>query len=311
MDRYIYALGFFDGVHLGHQALLKAVKDLSGSAGKGVITFAAHPDTLVFGQTPKLINTPQDRVRLLKSFGMERVVTLPFDRKMCTTSWLAFLEELRRNYGAAGFVCGEDFRFGSGGEGTAELLRDYCGREGLPCAVVPEQIVEGTRVSSTVIREQLIRGEMARAVHFLGHPYLLTGQVVHGKQLGRTLGIPTANLLLPPELATPRFGVYGGLALVEGDWYPAVTNIGVRPTVSGTGITVEPWILDYSGDLYDRTICLELTDFVRPERKFGSLEELKDEIHRNAETTRELVRTSLMFKKNSQGSACFAEENQL
>ena len=90
-----------------------------------------------------------------------------------------------------------------------------------------------------------------------------------------------------------------------------MTNIGVRPTVSGTGITVEPWILDYSGDLYDRTICLELTDFVRPERKFGSLEELKDEIHRNAETTRELVRTSLMFKKNSQGSACFAEENQL
>ena len=98
---------------------------------------------------------------------------------------------------------------------------------------------------------------------------------------------------------------------MEGDWYPAVTNIGVRPTVSGTGITVEPWILDYSGDRYDRTICLELTDFVRPERKFGSLEELKDEIHRNAETTRELVKTSLAFKKNSQRNACFAEENQL
>ena len=184
MDRYIYALGFFDGVHLGHQALLKAVKDLSGSAGKGVITFAAHPDTLVFGQTPKLINTPQDRVRLLKSYGMERVVTLPFDRKMCTTSWLAFLEELRRNYGAAGFVCGEDFRFGSGGEGTAELLRDYCGREGLPCAVVPEQIVEGTRVSSTAIRAQLIRGDMARAVRFLGHPYLPTAPVAPRSPFG-------------------------------------------------------------------------------------------------------------------------------
>ena len=137
MDRYIYALGFFDGVHLGHQALLQAVNDLSGSAGKGVITFAAHPDTLVFGQTPKLINTPQDRVRLLKSFGMDRVVTLPFDRKMFATPWQAFLEELRRHYGAAGFVCGADFRFGSGGEGTAELLRAYCEQEGLPCAVVP------------------------------------------------------------------------------------------------------------------------------------------------------------------------------
>lgn len=295
MDQYIYALGFFDGVHLGHQALLQAVKTLSGGYGKGVITFAAHPDTLVFGETPKLINTPQDRVKLLKAFGMDRVVTLPFDKKMLDTPWQDFLEELRRDYGAAGFVCGADFRFGKGGKGTAGLLQDYCSAEGLPCAVVPDQLIDENRVSSTVIREQIRSGDMAQAVRYLGHAHLLTGQVVHGKQLGRTLGIPTANLLLPPELVTPRFGVYAGLARVEGGAYPAVTNIGVRPTVHGQGITVESWILDYSGDLYDRTIQLELTDFLRPERKFDSLEEMKAEIERNARQTRELV-----FKKDLQ-----------
>ena len=289
MDRYIYALGFFDGVHLGHQALLQAVKALSGETGRGVITFAAHPDTLVWGQTPKLINTPQDRVRLLKNFGMERVVTLPFDRKMLDTPWQDFLGEMRLRWGASGFVCGADFRFGRGGQGTAQTLAEYCRREQLPYAVVPEQLVEGIRVSSTEIRRMLEAGDMARAVKFLGHPHLLTGQVVHGKQLGRTLGIPTANLLLPPELATPRFGVYAGLAQVEGKRFPAVTNIGTRPTVGGQGITVEPWILDYAGDLYDRTITLELTDFLRPERRFSSLEELKAEIRRNAAQTRQCV----------------------
>lgn len=152
---------------------------------------------------------------------------------------------------------------------------------------------------------------MAQAVRFLGHPYLLTGQVVHGKQLGRTLGIPTANLLLPPELVTPRFGVYAGIAQVEGICYPAVTNIGVRPTVSGQGVTVEAWILDYSGNLYDRTISLELTDFLRPERRFSSLEALKAEIEKNAVEARALAETTLRFKKNSQPCSCFMEENRL
>lgn len=304
MDRYIYALGFFDGVHLGHQALLREVKALSGEFGRGVITFAAHPDTLVCGKTPKLINSPQDRARLLRHFGMERVVTLPFDRKMLDTPWQEFLEELRLRYGAAGFVCGADFRFGKGGEGSAQTLSEYCRRENLPWAVVPDQLVDGVRVSSTEIRRMLEAGEMEKAVRFLGHAHLLTGQVVHGKQLGRQLGIPTANILLPPELATPRFGVYAGLAYVEGKRFPAVTNIGTRPTVDGQGVTVEPWILDYSGDLYDRTIGLELLRFLRPERKFPSLEALKAEIRKNAGETR-------AFMKNSQPRSCFADEKTL
>lgn len=288
MNHYIYALGFFDGVHIGHQALLKAVGDLcSGDTRPGVITFAAHPDTLVTGQTPKLINTPQDRVKLLKRYGMERVVTLPFDKKMCATSWQDFLAGLQSSYAAVGFVCGEDFRFGAGGAGNALRLAGYCRLTGLAWAVVPEQTLNGVRISSTYIRSQIESGDMATAVKFLGHPQLLTGTVVHGRHLGSTLGIPTANLELPRELAVPKFGVYMCLCTVDGKSYPAVTNIGTRPTVNGHSITVEPWILDYQGDLYGKEIRLEFYRFLRPEKKFPDLQALKAEILRNADETRE------------------------
>ena len=127
---------------------------------------------------------------------------------------------------------------------------------------------------------------MATAVKFLGHPHVLSGTVVHGKALGRKLGVPTANLLLPEGLAIPKFGVYACSCLIDGKRYPAVTNLGTRPTVAGSGITVEAWILDYSGNLYDREIMLEFHYFLRPEKKFPSLEALREEIHLNAEETR-------------------------
>jgi riboflavin kinase/FMN adenylyltransferase len=200
--------------------------------------------------------------------------------------WADFLEMLRKDYGAAGFVCGEDFRFGFKGQGNATVLSWYCQQENLPCAVVPEQTIGGIRVSSTYIREQLETGDMATAVRFLGHPHILTGTVVHGRKLGRTLGIPTANLRLPEGIVTPRFGVYACSTDIDGTVYPAVTNIGNRPTVNGHHTTVEPWILDYSGDLYDREITLRFHYFIRPEMKFDSLEALQSEIFRNAEEAR-------------------------
>ena len=292
MNRIIYALGFFDGVHIGHAALLTACRGLANglSCAAGVVTFGNHPDALVTGQTPKLINTPWERRQILRNkFHMDMVVTLPFDEAMRSMPWRDFLEMLRRDYGAAGFVSGEDFRFGYKGAGTAQLLQQYCAEEKLPCTIVPEQVVDGVRVSSTYIRSQLEDGDMATAVKFLGHPHYLTGTVVHGRALGRRLGIPTANLRLPEGLAVPKFGVYACLVNIDGKTYAAVTNIGTRPTVEGHNITVEPWILDYTGDLYDREITLEFYRFLRPEMKFPSLEALKEEIHRNAEETRQLL----------------------
>ncbi len=289
MNKTIFALGFFDGVHIGHAALLKKCRGMALERGWncGAVTFGTHPETLVLHQAPVLINAPRDRELLLREvFSMDTVVTLPFDEQMRTMPWEAFLEMLRKEYGAAGFVCGDDFRFGYKGQGNAEILERYCTEHQLPCAVVPEQTLDGIRVSSSYIRSQIETGDMATAVRFLGHPHILRGTVVHGKQLGRTLGVPTANLRLIPGMAVPRFGVYACRCIIDGVGYPAVTNIGTRPTVEGQSVTVEPWILDYSGDLYGREITLEFYYFIRPERKFANLEELKAEIHRNAEETR-------------------------
>ena len=293
MNHVIYALGFFDGVHLGHAALLSACRSLAEreNCRAGVVTFDAHPDIMVKGAALGLINTPRDRDRMLKErFAMETVVSLPFDEKMRSMPWKAFLEMLRNQHDAAGFVCGEDFRFGHKGEGNAALLSRYCSENGLPVSVVPEQVLDGIRISSTYIRSQIETGDMATAVKFLGHPHILSGTVVHGQALGRKLGIPTANLRLPKGLVMPKFGVYACGCLVGQKRYPAVTNVGKRPTVAGTNITVEPWILDYEGDLYDQEITLEFYYFIRPERKFPSLEDLQAEIRRNAQETREYLR---------------------
>ena len=294
MSKTIYALGFFDGVHMGHTQLLLQCHSLAYAHDccAGVVTFGSHPEALVRGNAPRLINSVHDREWLLREkYAMDRVLTLPFDERMRTMPWEDFLNMLRREHRAAGFVCGEDFHFGHKGGGNAALLEEYCRRENLPCRVVPDQILDGIRVSSTYIRQQLEDGDMATAVKFLGHPHILSGIVVHGKALGRTLGIPTANLRLPEGLAVPKFGVYACSCLIDGVRYPAVTNLGTRPTVEGSNITVEPWILDYSGDLYGQRIILEFHYFLRPEMKFPSLEALKAEIHRNADETRAYLNT--------------------
>ena len=290
MKKYIYALGFFDGVHLGHQKLLSQCCALATEYGcsTAAITFDRHPKSLFTDKPTVLISTIPDRKLLLQRYGIESVRVLPVIPEIMNLPWQEFIQILLDD-GAAGFVCGDDFRFGHRGEGNAEKLIAFCQERGLPCVMVPEQTVGNIRISSTYIRRQIETGDMATAVKFMDHPYTLTGTVVHGKKLGRTLGIPTANLHLPAGLAIPKFGVYACRILIEGTYYPAVTNIGTRPTVEGQGITVEPWILDYSGDLYGREITIEFFKFLRPEQKFPSLEALQAEIRRNAEETRILI----------------------
>lgn len=289
-NRTVYALGFFDGVHVGHQELLRQSRQLAKRLGcrAGAVTFDRHPGALM-GGSPKLLNTVDDRVRLLRQAGMEVIRVLPFDEALMATPWQEFFRFLVTDLSAAGLVCGDDYRFGSRGEGNAALLKAACESRGIPCVVVAEKRIDGVRVSSTHIRNLIEAGEMETAVRFLGHPHVLSGTVVEGKHLGRTLGIPTANLCLPEGVVCPRYGVYACKALVDGQEYLAVTNVGVRPTVSGEGVTVEPWLLDYSGDLYGKELALRFYAFLRPERKFASLEELQAEIRKNAEQTRKML----------------------
>lgn len=288
-EKTIYALGFFDGVHIGHQALLAACRDLAKAnhCKSGVVTFAVHPDSLVSGNAPALINTIEDRTNLLNAYGMDVVLALPFDKELMTTHWSSFLTQLV-DAGAAGFVCGSDFRFGAGGSGTAKKLSAFCESRQLPYAVVPQQELDGIRVSSTHIRGLLAAGDMENATRFLGHPHVFTGEVVAGKGLGRTIGVPTANLQIPESILLPKNGVYACIAHVNGKNYPAVTNIGNRPTVDGHHVTVEPWLLDFEGDLYGQKLTLVFFRYLRPEKKFDSLEELKAEIQKNAAETRKI-----------------------
>ena len=288
----VFALGFFDGVHIGHQALLTACHHLAQQHGyeAGVVTFSSHPDTLVLGKTPLLINTVEDRQYLLLGHKISQIKVLPFDAALMNMSWQDFLAQLMEA-GAAGFVCGHDFRFGSRGQGNAQLLADFCLQHALAYAVVPAQKVGGVVVSSTHIRKLLADGQMEAAVDFLGHPHVLSGTVVSGRQLGRTIGVPTANLHLPADVVVPKFGVYACKAIVDGREYLAVTNIGMRPTVGGHHVTVEAWLLDFEGDLYGKELTLLFYAFLRPEQKFGSLEALQTQIQTDAQKTKDFFKS--------------------
>lgn len=289
MKKYIYALGFFDGVHLGHQALLAQCRTLATELDchTAAITFDRHPQSQFVLDPPKLLNTVEDRVELLHRFGMEQVNILPVNKDVMSTVWVDFLKMLLKK-GAAGFVCGDDFRFGHQGKGNWENLQSFCKEHGLPCTIVPQQELDGSRISSTRIRQALEAGDLNEANHLLGHPHLLTETVVSGQAIGRTIGVPTANMHLPEDILCPAFGVYACKATVEGKSYPAVTNIGTRPTVGGHSVTVEPWLLDFDGDLYGKQLTLEFFSYLRPEKKFPDLQALQQEILKNAAETRKI-----------------------
>ncbi len=290
MEKYIFALGFFDGVHLGHQALLATCLQLANQAGAkaAAITFQNHPLSAFTSEYPPCLSTLADRENLMVHYGIERVVPLDTTKDVMSTSWEDFLASLV-TMGAVGFVCGDDFHFGAQGQGDIQKLVAWCAEKGLPCVIVPEQTLEGRRISSTHIRSLLEGGDLAGAERFLGHRHIFTGPVVHGKGLGRTLGTPTANLAVPHRLILPKNGVYACKAFVDGQEFLAVTNIGSRPTVGGHHITVEPWLLNFSGDLYGKEVTLEFHAFLRPERKFANLEELQAEILKNAQETKRML----------------------
>ena len=291
-EKKIFALGFFDGVHKGHQMVLDLCQHLAEDAGvaTAAITFDKHPQSLFTPNPPVLLNTIEDRRWLIQEWaGIDNLLVFQVNEPVMTMPWQDFLEVLLQE-GAVGFVCGYDFCFGRNGEGNAEKLAKFAEERNLPYYIVEEQTMDGEKISSTRIRALIEKGDMEGAKQLLGHFHMLTGKVVHGHGLGRTISIPTANLQLPDELVKPAFGVYACRAWVNGNHYVAVTNIGTRPTVDGQGVTVEPWILDFDGDLYGKEITLEFHKFLRPEQKFADLDELKAQIQKDAAETYKLLK---------------------
>ena len=289
----VLALGFFDGVHRGHAALLERTAQRAREKGlqSAVMTFDTHPDTLVRGEPVELINSAPDRAWLIRHyFDIDRVEFFRFTEETMRMPWREFLDTIRSDLGAVHFVVGYDFRFGYRGEGCAELLRGYCNENGLACDVIDSVQVDGITVSSTHIRTLLKAGDMAGAERLMGHPHILSDVVRHGKRLGRRIGAPTVNMQFAPGVLVPRHGVYAARAHLREGVFSAVTNIGVRPTVSSDpAVTVESHLLDFSGNLYGHMVLLEFIEHIRDEMRFPSVEALSAQIADDGEKARRIL----------------------
>ncbi|MDL2300379.1 riboflavin biosynthesis protein RibF, partial [Clostridiaceae bacterium OttesenSCG-928-D20] len=279
MIKRVLAMGFFDGVHLAHGALLSMAKKRAGelSAIPSVMTFDAHPSRVTQGDPILLLNNADGRADLIsRVYGIEDILFVHFDEETRETGWREFLDSLLCEFGAIHLIAGYDFRFGYKGEGNAEKLREYCNEKGIGLDIIPELKIDGERVSSTYIRELIKAGDIEKANSFLGHPHCLVDIVRYGYKLGRTLGFPTVNMQFPRGVISPPRGVYASRAYYNGKSHIAVTNVGTRPTVSDENIeTVESFLLDFKGNLYGKKLRIDFYKQLRLERQFDNIDELK------------------------------------
>jgi riboflavin kinase/FMN adenylyltransferase len=291
----VVSIGVFDGVHLGHQAILAANRARAADLGARatVVTFQTHPKGTLLGRAPRTLTSLEHRLELFRRAGIEHTLVLAFDAALRERSAEDFVREtLVRDLGARAFVLGFDSKFGRDRRGTPQLLRDL----GLDVEVVGKVEVGGRAVSSTAIREAVELGDLAGAARMLGRPVSVLGTVVYGSRRGRDLGFPTANLDLHHELHPPP-GVWVGRALVLGDAgapraLPAVANIGFRPTLAGQASaepTVEVHLLDFQGDLYGRDLEFEFHALLRGEQRFEGPAELAAQIARDVTEARRIL----------------------
>jgi riboflavin kinase/FMN adenylyltransferase len=273
-DKLSCAIGNFDGVHAGHQKLLSLAAQKSGDITKSaVFTFSVPTSRLKNGTA--LLTSPEERYPLFRDLELDLLILADFE-DICTLSHEQFAEDiLFRQCQVTRALCGFNFRYGKSAKGTAETLKDTFAALGGTVEVVSPYRLDGHTVSSSEIREALSVGNAARAHRMLTRPYSVTAEIVHGKQLGRTLGFPTANQRFPADRLVPKFGVYAVRVHTEAGTYFGVANVGVRPTVEHTVCAnCEVYLLDFEGDLYGRTVKTDFLEFLRPERHFSDLNAL-------------------------------------
>ena len=286
----VLVLGMFDGVHRGHQALLMAGLTLAEENGLllNVCTFEPHPMRVLRPESaPPLLTTLTERARLMADFGVDNLCILSFNMETAAQSPEDFMAALVENYQPKHVVCGFNFTFGHRGMGNGESLRAYGQTHGFEVTIVPEVVLGGESVSSTRIRGLLEKGSIYEATRLLGHSYTLSGRVMDGKHIGRTMGYPTANVAIPRGKVLPAFGVYACWMQAGACIYPAVVNVGRHPTLPEGSETVEAYALDEELSLYGQKVRLLFLDFLRPEKKFDSVEQLKQQIDRDAQEARD------------------------
>lgn len=280
------ALGAFDGLHIGHRAVID--KALQSGLFPVVFTFRDNPAEVLTGSC-RYLTTVEERLRILESWGVQAVV-MPDFRNVAGWEPERFLNMLHTDLCAKQVSCGVDFSFGKKAAGNTKLLGSFCEEHDIVLRITDAVLYKNERVSSTRIRNAMENGDMEAVTDMLGRPFSFEFEVVHGNHLGRTIGIPTINQTFPEQFILPRFGVYASAVYVDGNVYCGVTNVGVKPTVGSERALSETWMPDFSGDLYGKTLRLELLGFIRDEKKFPSLEALRSVIEENAVTAREIFR---------------------
>jgi riboflavin kinase / FMN adenylyltransferase len=287
--------GTFDGVHLGHQKILTKLKEIaSENNGESVIiTFYPHPRTVLFNdsQNLKLLNTLTEKILLLKQFGIDHLIIIPFTREFSEISSTNFIEEiLIKKIGAKALVIGYDHRFGKNREGGFEYLKENAESFGFEVMEIPRHDVESIGISSSLIRNALLEGDVKQAALLLGANYTLSGKVVKGKQLGRTLGFPTANIYVMEDYKLiPSDGVYAVFINYNSQIFKGVLNIGKRPTIEGKDRTIEVNIFDFDKEIYGENLTISFEQKIRDEQKFDSLEALKKQIDLDANQAKQIL----------------------
>jgi riboflavin kinase/FMN adenylyltransferase len=287
-------LGSFDGVHLGHQALIGAMTEHAHNTGRAavVITFYPHPSVVLRGRRPSFyLSTPDEKAEYLSALGVDAGVTHPFNHEVATITAPDFVTRLITHAQLSELWCGNDFALGHNREGTVDFLRAQGEQRGFRVTLAQPILADGEAISSTRIRQALRDGAVEQAARYLGRPFRLTGMVVEGAKRGRTIGIPTANLSVSDERAIPATGVYACRVRDLAGADLAVTNIGFRPTFNNPepSLTIEAHLLDFSGDLYARPLTLDFIARLRPEMKFSGIDALVAQIQRDIGEARNLM----------------------
>lgn len=290
----VVTIGKFDGLHIGHQMLIDHVLELKKQGYQSVMfTFSLHPNNLFNEQETRLIYTNDEKFQKLKEEGLDVLIAYPFTKTTAALEPEEFIKRvLVEQCDVKKIIVGNDFKFGKNGRGNVDMLIQYSKQYDYDVYAYEKVEYEDEIVSATRVREAIREGRMEEVTKMLGRPYSVIGEVVHGQKLGRTIGIPTINIHPEEGKLLPPNGVYSATVEIDGIEYPGVTNIGYKPTVGDKNkLGVETYIIDYQGDLYGKILEVKLYHFLRPEQKFNSLEELKNQLHADVDHSLEKYNT--------------------
>ncbi len=290
----VVTLGKFDGFHIGHQMLIDHIMELKECGYQAVMfTFHMHPNNLLHEEEFKLIYTEEEKHEQLKKLGIDVLIAYPFTKETASMTAPQFVEEvLVKKLDVQAIVVGSDFRFGKDRQGDVALLKSLSERFGYEVYCYDKVTYHGEVVSSTRIRNEIVNSNMIEVKEMLGRPFSITGTVMHGRKLGRTLGLPTINIIPSEDKLLPKNGVYLSWTLIDGVIYQGVTNIGYKPSVSNEQILgVETYLFDFDQNVYGKEVEVMLLSFIRPEMRFGCVEELKAQMLVDIKEAKERHRT--------------------